>query len=266
MDKKKTKIKQFWDEQAKIFKDSPQSTAPDIYYRGLEIERIISYLKNKGNLLDIGCGNGFSTFKFSENFPNLKIFGVDYSEEMIAQANKTLTKKNKLKGRVSFEVGDVLSISKFPYINYKFDYIVSERCLINLLNWEQQKTALLEMSKLLKPKGKIILCENTQEGLKRLNVLRAQFGLKSIKIRWHNYYMPEKKLLEFGNRHFIVEDVNNIGSLYYILSRVVYAKLCDIEKKEPEYLNPINKIAASLPSLGNYSPNFIFIFRKKYML
>ena len=119
------------------------------------------------------------------------------------------------------------------------------------------------MKKVLKKNGKIVLCENTQEGLDRLNELRNKQDLFSIKVRWHNYYMPEKKLLSFAKKHFKVEEVNNIGSLYYIISRVVYAKLSDLENKEPEYLHPINKIASQLPSIGNYSPNFIFVLKNK---
>src|SRR5438132_1327775 len=83
----------------------------------------------------------------------------------------------------------------------------------------------------------------SQEGLARLNVLRKSFDLHPITVRWHNYYMPEKKLLSFANKNFKVEAIENIGNLYYIISRVVYAKLAQIEGKEPEYGHPINKIA-----------------------
>ena len=263
MNQKEIKIKKFWEDQAKKFKDSPQATAPDVYYRDLEIDRIISYLRDGKLVLDVGCGNGFSTFKFAERFPRLKILGIDYSKKMIAEARATLKRKKNLKKRISFEVGDVLELSHLPFLKNRFDYIVSERCLINLINWQQQKQALLEMRKVLKEDGRIILCENTQEGLRRLNKLRKEIGLWPIKLRWHNYYLLEKKLLNFASRYFIIEDVNNIGSLYYIISRVVYAKLCDMEKKEPDYFNPINKIASQLPSVGNYSPNFIFLLKNK---
>lgn len=263
MTNKEKKIKEYWDEQARQYKDSPQATAPDVFYRELEISRIISCLKDNARVLDVGCGNGFSTFKFAQKFPGLNILGIDYAQEMIRQATLSLAQNKKLQKRVGFEVGDVLQLSRLPFLKEKFDYIVSERCLINLINWEQQKRALLEMKKVLKKNGRIILCENTQEGLGRLNLIRKRLGLKAIALRWHNYYLPEKKFLDFAARHFILEDVNNIGSLYYIISRVVYAKLCEMAGREPDYLNPINKIASQLPSLGNYSPNFIFLLMNK---
>ena len=75
--------------------------------------------------------------------------------------------------------------------------------------------------------------------------------------------MPEKKLIDFAKKHFKLESIENHGNLYYIISRVVYAKLAALEGKEPEYDHPINKIAAQLPTLSNYhySPNFIFVLR-----
>ena len=75
--------------------------------------------------------------------------------------------------------------------------------------------------------------------------------------------LPEKKLVAFVRNRFKIEEVNNIGSLYYILSRVVYAKLAALEGKTPDYLHPINKIASDLPSIGNFSPNFVFLLKNK---
>ncbi|MCL5666509.1 MAG: class I SAM-dependent methyltransferase [Patescibacteria group bacterium] len=262
MDKKK--VKKFWDEQATVFGESQLATAPDTYYRGLEIEQIAAYLQEGKSILDVGCGNGYSTFIFAKKFPKSNFVGLDYSQNMINFARSAQKRQVKLKNRLDFHVGDVLSLSEHEEIlNKKFDLIISERCLINLYNWDEQKKAILEMKKMLKPGGRIILCENTQEGLKRLNRLRKPLGLPEIKIRWHNYYMPEEKFLEFAKKQFRILDINNIGSLYYIISRVVYAKLSAMENKDPDYQNPINMIAAKLPLLGNFSPNFIFVLQKK---
>ena len=250
---------------AREFKGSHLATAPDTYYRNLEIERIEDYLKDGKTILDVGCGNGYSTLKFAQKFKKAKFVGVDYSEEMIKWASRNLEKApSSVVRRVAFEVGDVRKLSKLPALaGGRFDFIVSERCLINLLAWREQKEALMQMKKLLKPRGQIILTENTQEGLARLNHLRKIFNLFPIKTRWHNYYMPQEKLLKFAKKVFKVREVNNIGSLYYILSRVVYSKLAAMEKKEPDYLHPINLIASKLPSVGDYSPNYIFLLENK---
>lgn len=266
MNAKEEKIKSFWDEQAKKFKGSDLATAPDTYYRQLEIQRILEYLKDGTKVLDVGCGNGFSTITFAQQLPRATFVGLDYSEDLLSFARKNLAlQKPELTARFEFIEGNVLALDEVDRIrNEKFDYIVSERCLINLLNWQQQRRALLLMKKLLKKNGRIVLCENTQEGLARLNELRRMFSLPEITERWHNSYMPQKKFLAFAKKNFIVEDVHNIGSLYYIISRVVYARLCALKKQEPKYLNPINEIASQLPSLGDYSPNYIFLLKNTH--
>ncbi|MDP2641221.1 MAG: class I SAM-dependent methyltransferase [Candidatus Yanofskybacteria bacterium] len=265
MKKKEQDIRCFWDEQAKKFKGSDLATAPDTYYRQLEIERIAGYLKDGAEILDVGCGNGFSTIKFAEQFPHSTFIGLDYSKDLIHFAEKNLaSQKPSVKKRMGFIEGDILALDEVAKLRgKKFDYIVSERCLINLLNWRQQSQALLSLKKYLKKSGRIVLCENTQEGLFRLNVLRKILELPEIKVRWHNYYMPQDKLLRFAQEHFILEETKNIGSLYYIISRVVYAALCAAKNQEPKYLHPINEIASKLPSLGDYSPNYVFLLKNK---
>jgi len=258
-------IKQFWNDQAGAFKESDLATAPDHYYRDMEIERILSHLKDGMSILDVGCGNGYSTLRFARALPASKIVGIDYSEPMIEHATAALA-KSEFGGRVEFSVANVLSLISDPAIgNKKFDFIVSERCLINLRDWQEQRAAILQMKALLSPNGRIILTENMQEGLAKLNGLRESLGLPPILVRWHNYYMPQKTLEEFLPEHFLVDNVENIGNLYYIISRVVYAKLADLEGKQPEYQHPINRIAAQLPSLSDcdYSPNYIYVLRSK---
>lgn len=260
-------VKSYWEKQAKVYKESDLATAPDHFYREHEIASILTHLKDGARVLDVGCGNGYSTLRFARSFPHAHFVGVDYSETMINHATRALKKeKVSIRKRVSFFTGDVLALSDVLQIQkMKFDYIVSERCIINLKNWEEQKQSLIEMRKFLKKNGRIILVENTQEGLARLNTLRKQFSLHAIGIRWHNFYVPEKKFLTFVKRHFILESTENIGNLYYIVSRVVYAKLAQLEGKEPRYDHPINEIASKLPPLADYkfSPNYIFVLRKR---
>lgn len=261
----KDKVKEFWVNQAEEHKESDIATAPDHYYRLLEIDRIKSYLVDGKKVLDVGCGNGYSTIEFAKAFPRSRFVGVDYCEDFIKYAKSALAKENAdMQKRIEFVVGDARDLSS-ALGKKQFDFIISERCIINLKDWKEQQIALLEFDTHLSAKGKIILAENTQEGLANLNELRVQFGLKMIEVRWHNFYIPQKKFMEFTKKHYKVVSVKNIGNLYYILSRVVYATLAHKEGKEPEYKNPINEIASKLPSLDNchYSPNYIFLLGKK---
>lgn len=252
-------VRQFWDEQANEFGESDLATAPDHHYRLLEIDRIKSKLIDHQDVLDVGCGNGYSTLEFAKANPHSTFTGIDYSAPMIEHAKAAAKAANS---PVVFSEGDVRNLDQCQAIKGKrFDTIISERCLINLKDWDEQQEAILGLRRLLKPTGRIILVENTQEGLANLNKLRAQFGLHEIKVRWHNFYIPQNELERFAVKNFRVETVENIGNLYYILSRVLYAKLAQIEGVEPKYDHIINQIAADLPSLPIYqfSPNFIYV-------
>jgi ubiquinone/menaquinone biosynthesis C-methylase UbiE len=263
----KDKTKAFWDDQARAHGASDLATAPDHHYRTLEINsilRMIECIEKRETILDVGCGNGYSTVKIGKKFPEAMITGVDYSEPMISEANKAAIPN------VEYFHGDVLTLSRNKDLRgQKFDIVLSARCLINLATWEEQKAGILEMLKMLTPTGRLILVENTEAGLASLNLLRTQVGLHPIEVRWHNKYLPQAEFNRFlsescENGLFAVDHVHNIGNMYYIASRVIYAKLCEDQGTEPDYNNPINAIAAELPSLGQYyacSPNFMFVLR-----
>ncbi len=77
-------IKAFWDSQAKEHGGSDLATNPDTHYRSLEIEsivRAISAMKHD-TILDVGCGNGFTTKAIAKAFPVADITGVDFSHAM----------------------------------------------------------------------------------------------------------------------------------------------------------------------------------------
>jgi SAM-dependent methyltransferase len=261
-------VKQFWDEQAREHGVAGVATAPDHHYRELEISRISETIRScvsaPSRIVDFGCGNGFSTARFSREFPEHSFLGVDYSEQMIAEALRLRALSN-LKN-IDFSVANVLSPGANDTLKPKlFDVVACTRVLINLADWSEQKAAIANLKTLLADDGALILAENTEDGLKNLNDLRQQFDLPAIKQRWHNKYLPGAELEAFLNKEFVIEKAENIGNLYYILSRVVYAKLASMEGVEPQYEHPINEIASRLPSLPlyNYSPNMLWVLRKR---
>ena len=259
-------VAKFWDQQAEDHGASDLATAPDHFYRvNVEIRRILGVLNimEPETILDIGCGNGFATLEIAKAHPTAIVIGIDLSEKMIEEAKKA----SKGVNNVSFFTGDVLSISRHQALQQlRFDAVISTRCLINLANWEEQKLAILQMRKLLEPDGSLVLVENITDGLRKLNSLRERVDLPPIEQRWHNFYLPEK---EFGD--FIQENTGklfnpvlseNIGNLYYLISRVIYAKMAALEGKEPEYGHIINELASKMPNMGDHyacSPNYLII-------
>lgn len=247
-------VREFWDEQAKKHGNSKEATAPDIHYRELEIRAIKSVMSNPVNVLDVGCGNGYTTSYLAAEYPLAMFTGVDYSEEMI---RATTPSKNCL-----FDIADVTGIRWWAG-DRKWDHIISCRCLINLENWDQQKRAIDDLCMLLSKNGRLILVENVDGGLDRLNSVRESFGLGRIEQRWHNHYLPETFLLNHINSNYDVIDNCNIGSPYYIISRVVHAEMARRNGNEPSYDHPLNEIASRLPVFGNYSPNYVFVLKNR---
>src|SRR5262245_19058844 len=100
---------------------------------------------------------------------NVDITAIDFAAEMIAAAN-TLAKGQTLKGRVEFQVGDVQRLQE---LDARYDAIYTERVLINLSDWNAQRQAIIDITQLLKPNGIYIMCENSQDGVDKINQFRA---------------------------------------------------------------------------------------------
>src|SRR5579871_2514737 len=81
------KIKEFWNERASMDVVEDKVTHPDVWQRWLEVRTIKKFLKPTDRVIDIGCGNGFTTWQLA---PLVKeIVGVDYSKVMLQRAAKS---------------------------------------------------------------------------------------------------------------------------------------------------------------------------------
>jgi ubiquinone/menaquinone biosynthesis C-methylase UbiE len=211
-------------------------------------------------VLDLGCGNGFSTLQFAARRPGAYV-GADYSAEMIAAAETARPGVALAAGAtIEFQVADA---TQLPFADAAFDSVTTDRCLINLVDIEAQRVALKEICRVIVPGGRYVMCENSQQALGRLNHLRELAGLPIIGTRWHNVYLDEDALASTWNALFQLELVDSFSSLYYLASRIFNAKLAQDLKQEPDYNHPLNQLAARLPSFGDVGPLKIFVFRKR---
>ena len=78
----------------------------------------------------MGCGNGHNLFGLKQLLPNLRLQGVDYSEEMIEAAQKT--NHGKYNSEIEFSVSDVLKIPNEKLESDTYDIVITNRLLINL--------------------------------------------------------------------------------------------------------------------------------------
>jgi len=112
------------------------------------------FLKRKNmQILDIACGTGKFLKKLQKTSKKqLKLFGIDSSENMIKQA--------KRKPRtIKYEVANV---EKLPYRNNKFDIIT---CSHAFHHFQDKQLAVHEMNRVLKQGGILIIADGYKRGI-----------------------------------------------------------------------------------------------------
>ncbi|MBI3637706.1 MAG: methyltransferase domain-containing protein [Candidatus Rokubacteria bacterium] len=208
-------------------------THPDVWQRALEIDMIRGFLRPTDRVLDVGCGNGYTTTRVATDVRD--IVGMDYSTEMVARARAA--------SALRFELGDVLTLGPADF--GRFDVAITERCLINLASWDEQRRALDNIASVLVPGGRLIFVEGSRQGREHLNTLRESLGLSTMPRVWHNVDFDEDATLAWLGRHFVLEERRHFG-VYDFVARVVHPLVA--APAAPVYDAPINEVAARLSS------------------
>jgi SAM-dependent methyltransferase len=235
-------IKQFWEDRASSAGASEEDvTHPDVWQRHLEIEMIKRLVFPTDRVLDIGCGNGFTTRRIA---PLVReIIGIDYAEAMIRRA---LKESGDRRGSPTYAVKDVLTLG--PEDFGLFDLAISERCLINLKSWKDQRRALSNIASVITPAGRLVFVEGSKQGRENLNKLRRAVGLETMPTVWHNIDFDEQKTLAYLRRSFSLEQRMHFG-LYDFISRVAHPLI--VAPDRPQYDSRINEVAAKLTLHAN---------------
>lgn len=95
-------------------------------------------------ILDIACGTGTSTVPLARS--GATVIGVDFSASMIAEAQRKHPK-------LEFREADAM---KLPFGDDEFDAVTIS---FGLRNIQDPKVALAEMYRVLKPGGRLVVCE-----------------------------------------------------------------------------------------------------------
>lgn len=250
-------IKKHWDERAALSNAATGNTLGDDNLRNLEIEAVAKHLHCGQKVLDVGCGNGFSTLYWARNC-GVSITGMDYSSAMIANANEILAAAEPgMKDRVDFLCADVMDPAA---LKNEFDVIITERCLINLKSWENQQQAILNIRRWLKPGGLLLLLEGFIDKLNDLNEIRARLGLDAIKVVWHNRFFVMSEMQDFLGRHFDLIHKDNFGSTYMLLTRTIYHA---INREGEDFDARLDYLATLLPNIGDYNYQQLLVLKAK---
>jgi ubiquinone/menaquinone biosynthesis C-methylase UbiE len=106
--------------------------------------------KPEGVLADIGCGPGRLTILVAQRHPNLRVIGVDTSDEMIRRAGLDASSLG-LTNRVEYRRGDVTDLST---VDGTVDFVVST---LSLHHWSDPDRGLGEIHRILKPRQQLLL-------------------------------------------------------------------------------------------------------------
>lgn len=155
------KIKSTFDQTADNFSN-------EIDEKDGRVEEILSFFGDINNkkIIDVGCGKGRYLHILKSKFPKTKLYGMDISEQMLKFCPGDAEKK----------CGSILDI-KYPD-NY-FDCVYSIEALEHTLMTEN---AIKEITRILKPNGKILIIDKNIEKLGKLKTEPWEQWFKAEKI------------------------------------------------------------------------------------
>jgi SAM-dependent methyltransferase len=245
------------------------ATSRDTFLRELEIDSFRQSLPAKGDILDLGCGNGYTLISLAQDVPASTMRGVDFSSNLIEGANRI---KEQWAGRLQcdpdFICDDAIAhIRKAP--ERSWDAIITERFLLNLPSWRSQQEVIREIYRALRPGGTFLMCEGSEEGFERLNQLREQVGVAVIP-RDREANNSARRFRDDEVERFATKEVGfrltrKLGySTYFLISRALHPLL--VHPQEPRFDAKINEFAMRIQQHTSFAPgygaNVLWVFEK----
>jgi demethylmenaquinone methyltransferase/2-methoxy-6-polyprenyl-1,4-benzoquinol methylase len=124
----------------------------DFYWRRMAVRELDGC---EGWILDLATGTGDVAIEIvSQNDPEKKVFGLDFSGPMIRRAHQKFRKKGFL-SRIELSLGDALTL---PFRENTFS---ASMIAFGLRNITKKEKAIAEMVRVIKEGGKVIVLEFT---------------------------------------------------------------------------------------------------------
>lgn len=246
---------QFWNERANL---GVLAGTNDFMLTEIEHKFILSMVRPGSRVLDLGCGNGMTLIRLAKE-NGCEGAGLDFSERMVDVARESIAREG-LSSKLSISH---MSLPPVPDDIGKFDYVISQRCLINLKTVEDQKAAVHGVEKLLHSGGTYLMIECSNDGGNATNTLRERLGLEPMNAPWHNLFFNNADVESWQTDRFKIKELRHISSTYHFLSRVVYAAVAVQTGEELKYDSDINKVALRLPQeIGDFGPVKCWVWKK----
>ena len=124
-------------------------------------------IEKHDTILDVGCGGGRTVSKLAAIVPQGKVYGVDYSQESVAVANRT---NRQWIGMARVEIREG-SVSQLPFSENLFDLVTAVE---THFWWPDLSADMCEVLRVLKPGGTLIIIAEIYKGAKTMTAKLAE--------------------------------------------------------------------------------------------
>lgn len=219
--------------------DNPRTVSMyDKIWAAQERRLMLRFLPDTGTVLDVGCGEGEALAEYAAARPLARFTGVDYSAEQLARARvrcATLPNVQRIEAQWPAPLDD-------PRIPKQADCVMSTRFLINILDVQDQLTALGHMARRVAPGGMLLLMEGSQEGHNELNAVRLALGLPLIPVAKHNRFLCDDTVEFVLHDHHGLMYCGKLGfGAFFLATRGIQPYF----DPDPEWNSEFNIAAAS---------------------
>ena len=147
--------------------------------------------------LEVAIGTGLNLAYYP---PSTELFGLEFSRPMLQGA---LDKSAQLDFRVTYTQGDALAL---PYADSSFDSVL---CTYALCGFPDERAALAEMQRVLKPGGKLLLADHIIASNFLVRSLQRLLELYSIPA--HGEHFTRRPLLHLQSLGFEVVETERLS-------------------------------------------------------
>lgn len=171
-----------WDVMGSIYNQRIYNAISELY------DHILGEISSDGrrHILDAGSGRGYMSLMIAENNPQASVTGIDYSPMQVCRAEKLRRQRNI--SHCTFTRGNVMNL---PFPDGIFDAAVS---IGSIKHWPDGVRGLMEIARVLKPDGYLIISETDQAA--------SDGALRAFIQRFSVWFIPDR-LLFHGLRHVI---------------------------------------------------------------
>ena len=253
-----------WQESAIAYGTDLRATTKTWTAKILEIEMLAWHLVRATSgsdrpvrVLEVGCGNGVNCIQLARRVENVLFDGVDYVPEMITSAQEGAD-RDGLRDRLRFFVGDVRDLGPVEGLHDQYDFVFTDRCLINLADTSEQKMAISMLATKVRTGGHLVMIENSVLTFAGQNRQRELVGLPARSPAQFNRFLDDAEILPHWRGIGFVADVHDFIGLHdlvlYVLVPATNGGTVDYEHPLVAKATELNRAAISLGTAHQFGP------------